>query len=353
MLIETSHLDSQCSKHDASILNGSVASSMPPLRHDWTQEELHALLTSPLESLLEKASSLHRQYAKADVERCVLLSIKTGGCPEDCGYCSQSAHFKTSISAEPLMDVGRVKSAIAEAKAEGATRFCMGAAWRRIPKGKSFDAVVEMVREVSSSGMEACVTLGTATFEQLQALKEAGLTAYNHNLDTSREHYANVVTTRSYDERLQTLADARKAGVQVCCGGILGLGESIWDRAGLLKELATLTPHPESVPVNLLVPIEGTPMEAAPAVPFEDFLRTIATARIAMPQSRVRLSAGRNTLTQEQQLECFRVGANSIFIGEKLLTAPNVDTEQDAKLLDANLKKAVLASHQTLPPVIS
>lgn len=303
------------------------------IRHNWTQAEVYELMKSELPVLLAQARAVHQEHGAKDVQQCVLLSVKTGACPEDCGYCSQSAHYKTQLSPEPLMDVEKVTKAAWEAKQSGATRFCMGAAWRSIPRGPKFNAVVEMVREVAKTGMEVCVTLGMAEEDQLKALKDAGLTAYNHNLDTSREHYSNVVTTRTYDDRLRTLSAARKAGVQVCCGGILGLGESIWDRAGLLTELATMDPHPESVPINLLVPIDGTPLEKASDVPFDEFLRTVATARIVMPKSRVRLSAGRNTLTEEQQLLCFSVGANSIFVGEKLLTTPNVAWEQDRAMM--------------------
>jgi biotin synthase len=303
------------------------------IRHDWTQKEVFDLMNSELSELLSRARVVHQEHAAQDVQQCVLLSVKTGACPENCKYCSQSAHYKTQLSAEPLMDVEKVTQAAWQAKESGATRFCMGAAWRSIPRGPKFDAVVGMVREVAKTGMEVCCTLGMADEDQLTALKEAGLTAYNHNLDTSREFYSEVITTRTYDDRLRTLAAARKAGVQLCCGGILGLGESIWDRAGLLTELATMSPHPESVPINLLVPIEGTPLEKTQDVSFDEFLRTIATARILMPESRVRLSAGRNSLSEDQQLACFSAGANSIFVGEKLLTTPNVAWEQDRAMM--------------------
>lgn len=305
------------------------------IRHDWTQAEVHALLTGPLEPLIARAKQMHARYAAQDVQQCQLLSIKTGACPEDCGYCSQSAHFKTTIKPEALMDVDRVLETAREAKAQGASRFCMGAAWRKAPGDKRFEAVLEMIRGVADMKMEVCCTLGMATEDQLRQMKEAGLTAYNHNLDTSREHYEKVITTRTYDDRLETLANARRAGVQVCCGGILGLGENNQDRAAFLTELATMDPHPESVPVNLLVPIEGTPLQDTPPVPFEEFLRAVATARVLMPKSRVRLSAGRNTLTEEQQRECFAAGANSIFVGEKLLTAPNVDWDQDLRMVES------------------
>ncbi len=305
------------------------------IRHDWSSKEVHSLLTGPLDALLARARDLHREFAAQDVQQCQLLSIKTGACPEDCGYCSQSARFKTEVKPEALMDVTAVIESARTARAEGATRFCMGAAWRQAPKegDKRFEAVLDMIRGVADTGMEVCCTLGMATEEQLTKMKEAGLTAYNHNLDTSREFYPEVITTRTYDDRLNTLAAARRAGVQVCCGGILGLGESVADRAGLLTELANMDPHPESVPVNLLVPIDGTPLEGTEAVPFEEFLRAIATARVLMPKARVRLSAGRNTLTEEQQLQCFAAGANSIFVGEKLLTAPNVDWDQDRRMV--------------------
>jgi biotin synthase len=285
------------------------------------------------------AKRLHQKYAKPDIQKCVLLSIKTGGCPEDCGYCSQSAHYKTSTEPQALMPKEDILQQARLAKKVGASRFCMGTAWRQIPseQDEKFQRVVDVIHQVSELGMEVCCTLGMATESQLKKLKEAGLTAYNHNLDTSREFYPSVTSTRTYDDRLITLRAAREAGVQLCSGGILGLGEGIADRASLLRELAGFNPHPESVPVNLLVPIEGTPMEKNEAVPFEDFLRTIAVARILMPMSRVRLSAGRNQLTEEQQKLCFEAGANSIFYGERLLTAENVAPEIDDKLLPDRL----------------
>jgi biotin synthase len=308
---------------------------MTEIRHDWTAEEAHALLSGPLEPLLARARELHARYGAKDVQRCVLLSIKTGACPENCGYCSQSAHFKTGLATEPLGPVETVVAAAKEARAGGANRFCMGAAWRNVPPENDprFERLLAMIRAVAAEGMEVCCTLGMATESQLVKMREAGLLAYNHNLDTSREYYPSVVTTRTYDDRLKTLAAARNAGVQLCSGGIIGLGEAPKDRAAMLAELARMNPHPESVPINLLVPIEGTRMEANDAVPFEEFLRTVATARVLMPTSRVRLSAGRNTLSEAQQLECFSVGANSIFVGEKLLTTENVESEADARLL--------------------
>jgi biotin synthase len=307
---------------------------MRTIRHDWDLAEVFALFEMELIALKIHARQIHEAFGAQDVQKCMLLSVKTGGCPEDCGYCSQSAHYKTEISSDALMKVPEVLSQAHAAKDRGATRFCMGSAWKQIPNDRRFEDVLQMVEGVSALGMEVCCTLGTANENQLTRLKEAGLTAYNHNLDTSREFYPKVVTTRSYDERLTTLRAARKAGVQVCCGGILGLGESVRDRAALLVELSSMDPHPESVPVNLLVPVEGTPLEGAMAVPFEDFIRVVAIARILMPKSRVRLSAGRNQLSQQQQLECFSVGANSIFVGEKLLTAPNVEIDEDEILLE-------------------
>jgi len=303
------------------------------IRHNWTTDEVLAVLTQPLPELLARAEALHEQYADHDVQQCKLLSVKTGACPEDCGYCSQSAHFKTELPVEPLLAVERVKEEAKAAKADGATRFCMGAAWRDIPKDRRFDNILEMIKGVAAEGLEVCATLGMASPEQLQKMGEAGLTAYNHNLDTSREHYSKIITTRTYDDRLATLKAARRAGVQLCSGGILGMGESERDRAAMLAELAGFNPHPESVPINLLVPIAGTPLENAPPIPFESFLRTVATARVVMPESRVRLSAGRNTLSDEEQRQCFKAGANSIFVGEKLLTTENVPWETDRATL--------------------
>lgn len=304
-------------------------------RYDWTKEEVHSLLTGPLEDLLSKANQLHKKYAAQDLQQCMLLSVKTGACPEDCGYCSQSAHFNTDVKVEPLMAYDSVMTAAVEAKKQGATRFCMGAAWRDVPNDKRFDQVLEMIHGVSKLGMEVCCTMGMAKEDQLKKMKEAGLTAYNHNLDTSREHYSKIISTRTYDDRIETLKAVRKSGVQMCCGGILGMGEGIEDRAAMLMELASFNPHPESVPINLLVPVEGTALESQRRMPFEEFLRTIATARILMPKSRVRLSAGRDSLSEAEQMLCFEAGANSIFIGEKLLTTPNVPLEQDRRMVRA------------------
>jgi len=288
----------------------------------------------PLFELLFRAHSVHRRFHDLqDIQRCFLLSIKTGGCPEDCGYCSQSAHHATGLQRTPLLSVEEVRVAAVKAREEGAQRFCMGAAWRSAPDGEQFDRVLAMIREVKSLGLEACATLGMLKPEQARRLKEAGLDAYNHNLDTSREHYSNIITTRTYDDRLETIKAVRQAGITVCCGGILGLGESEEDRCNLLSELAQMKPQPESVPINLLVPIAGTPLGSNPIIESTDLVRTIAVARILMPRSRVRLSAGRLSLSKEAQLLAFFAGANSIFIGEKLLTTPNVDPVADVTML--------------------
>ena len=288
----------------------------------------------PFFDLLFRAHSVHRSFHDPEeIQRCVLLSIKTGGCPEDCGYCSQSAHHRTELQRVPLLSVEEVRASALRAREQGAQRFCMGAAWRNAPEGEPFERVLAMIREVKSLGLEACVTLGMLTAEQAHRLKEAGLDAYNHNLDTSREYYPKITTTRTYDDRLKTIRRAREAGITVCCGGILGLGESDRDRCALLSELAQMEPQPESVPINLLVPIPGTPLGTMPPVETSDLIRTIAVARILMPLSRVRLTAGRLSLNKEAQLLAFFAGANSIFIGEKLLTTPNIAPAQDKAML--------------------
>jgi len=298
----------------------------------WAQR----LYQSPFFDLLWEAQSVHRQHhAGADIQQCVLLSIKTGGCPEDCGYCGQSARHDTGLKREPLLSLDRVREAALEAKTRGATRFCMGAAWRQAPEGEQFERVLEMVGEVKSLGLEACVTLGMLTPRQAHRLKEAGLDAYNHNLDTSREHYPNIITTRTWDDRIATLRAAREAGLTLCTGGILGLGETADDRCRMLAELAALDPQPESVPINTLVPVEGTPLAGSPPVDCVDLIRTIAVARILMPKSRVRLAAGRTRLSREAQILCFLAGANSLFIGDKLLTTPNPSAREDETLLAA------------------
>jgi biotin synthase len=285
--------------------------------------------------LLFRAQQVHRAlHRSGDVQGCVLLSIKTGGCPEDCAYCPQSAHYSTGVDRSDLVPLDEMRKAAAAAKAQGATRFCMGAAWRDVPEGPQFDRVLEMVRTVRGMGLEACCTLGMLTDRQAGALADAGLTAYNHNLDTAPEFYGNIITTRTYGERLETLARVRQAGITVCSGGIIGMGEGRRERCGLLRQLAVLDPHPESVPINMLVRVSGTPLgDLPPEDPFE-LVRTIATARILMPTSRVRLSAGRLALSDEAQALCFLAGANSVFLGDRLLTTANPGEDADRRLLD-------------------
>jgi biotin synthase len=306
---------------------------MQSLRHDWTLPEIEAIYTLPLTELVFRAAAVHREFHDPkQVQGCMLLSIKTGGCPEDCAYCPQAARYDTHVEHQPLMPLDETLEAARRAKEQGATRFCMGAAWRDVPKDARFDRVLEMVRGVRALGMEACCTLGMLTEPQAEALADAGLSAYNHNLDTSPEFYGEIITTRTYQERLDTLAHVRRAGITVCSGGIIGMGESRTQRYGLLRELANLDPHPESVPVNMLVPVEGTPLgERAAEDPLE-LVRMIATARILMPRSMVRLSAGRLSLSDEAQALCFLAGANSVFLGEKLLTTPNPESDTDQAL---------------------
>jgi biotin synthase len=301
-----------------------------------TLAEFRAVYDLPLPELMLRAAEVHRQFRDyADVQRCALLSIKTGGCPEDCGYCSQSAHYDTPVDRHPLMTVDAVREKAEQAKAAGATRFCMGAAWRSPKDGPEFDRVLDMVRVVRGLDMEACVTLGMLSDDQARRLADAGLTAYNHNLDTSRRFYPEVVTTRTYDDRLDTLRAVSKAGISVCCGGILGMGETEDDRLMMLVELANLETPPESVPINCLMPASGTPLQMAPPVDSVELVRLIATARIAFPRARVRLSAGRDRMSRELQILCFLAGADSVFFGEKLLTAPNPDETADANLFRA------------------
>jgi biotin synthase len=298
-----------------------------------TLEDFRIVYRLPLPELMFRATAVHRaNRGFGDVQRCALLSVKTGGCPEDCGYCSQSARYQTPVAAEPLLSVEEVRRRAGEAKARGATRFCMGAAWRGPRDGPQFDRVLDMVRGVRKLGMEACVTLGMLSDDQARRLAEAGLTAYNHNLDTSRRHYPNIVSTHTYDDRMDTLRKVQRAGISVCCGGILGMGETEDDRLMLLVELAQLDPPPESVPINCLMPIPGTPLAAAPPVDPLEVVRLIATARIAFPRARVRLSAGRDRMSRELQVLCILAGADSIFFGDKLLTAPNPDADADAEL---------------------
>jgi biotin synthase len=309
----------------------------PETRHDWSDREVLALLTQPLLDLVDEARAVHRRYhVEGEVQLASLLSIKTGACPEDCKYCAQSAHYAktTGLKRETLLDIGDVLEKARIARAAGATRFCMGAAWREVKDGQAFDSVLAMVRGVRELGMEACVTLGMLSQAQADRLAEAGLTAYNHNLDTSPEFYSEIVTTRTYQDRLDTLARVRKAGVEVCCGGIIGMGESIEDRARLLQTLANLSPHPESVPINALAAVPGTPLGDQPPVDPLDLVRMVAAARIMMPLSRVRLSAGRRALSKEAQILCFLAGANSIFYGDKLLTTANNDAADDLALIE-------------------
>ena len=303
-------------------------------RHDWSGAEIEAIYTSPLLDLVYRAQTVYRErHAAGTVQGCMLLSIKTGACPEDCAYCPQSARYRTGIKSQELLSVEETLLAARQARAQGATRFCMGAAWRDVPSGARFDRVLEMVRGVRSLGMEACATLGMLTQAQADALAKAGLSAYNHNLDTSPEFYKEIITTRAFEDRLRTIARVRQAGIAVCCGGIIGLGESESDRIGLLQQLSTLDPHPESVPINALVRIAGTPLENIDALDPLVFVRTIATARILMPASMVRLSAGRKALSREAVALCFVAGANSLFIGEKLRTTPNPEPDDDAAML--------------------
>jgi biotin synthase len=304
------------------------------IRHDWTREEIRQIYQLPFPELMFQAQLAHREFhSPEEVQLCRLLSIKTGGCPEDCAYCAQSAHYKTGVARQELINPAEVLVAARRAKREGATRFCMGAAWRQVSDGRDFDRVLEMVRGVAALGMEVCCTLGMLTESQALRLKRAGLTAYNHNLDTSPEFYGEIITTRVYEDRLRTIAHVRKAGITVCCGGILGMGESDEDRLGLLEQLARLDPHPESVPINMLVRSQGTPLADAEELDPLIMVRTIATARILMPASRVRLAAGRQQMSQEAVTLCFLAGANSIFTGEKLLTTPNPGPDADHRLL--------------------
>jgi len=303
-------------------------------RHDWTREEIGQLFALPFADLIFRAQTVHRQNFPAnEVQMSTLLSIKTGGCPEDCGYCSQSAAHETGLKASKLMDLDAVLEDAKAAKASGATRFCMGAAWRS-PKDKDLDAVCAMVTGVKALGMETCVTLGMLTGPQAERLKLAGLDYYNHNIDTSPEYYKDIITTRTFEDRLETLAHVRDAGINVCCGGIVGMGESGDDRVGMIHALATLPEHPQSVPINALMKVKGTRLgDSAPLDPI-DFVRTIAVARIVMPKSFVRLSAGRSNMSDETQALCFLAGANSIFVGTKLLTTPNPQADHDTRLFE-------------------
>ena len=310
------------------------------LRHDWSIDEVKEILDLPLMDLLWRAQIVHRSYNPGyKVQLASLLSVKTGGCSEDCAYCPQSAHNETKVEPIPALQVKLVLERARAARDAGADRFCMGWAWREIKDGSAFDLMLEMIRGVRKLGLEACVTAGMITDSQASRLAAAGLTAYNHNLDTSPEHYANIISTRTYQDRLETLSRVRNAGITVCCGGIIGMGESVSDRASLLKVLATLNPHPESVPINALVAVEGTPMEDLSSIDPLEMVRMVATARIIMPKSRIRLSAGRQQLGREAQILCLQSGADSIFYGDTLLTTSNPEVEADRKLLaDAGIK---------------
>jgi biotin synthase len=301
----------------------------------YTLDQVRSVYGLPLTTLIFRAlETHHRHQDPAGVQLCTLKSIKTGACPEDCSYCPQSAHYDTGVEAEQLMETASILTEAEKAKAGGATRFCMGAAWSRVQDGRQFDSVLKTVSGVKSMGLEVCCTLGMLTASQAARLREAGCDVYNHNLDTSREFYSKIITTRTYDERLQTIANVRKAGLEVCSGGILGMGESVEDRLKMLLELASMDPQPDSVPINALIAIEGTPLENRKFVDGIEFVRTIATARILMPRAMVRLSAGRTEMNEELQSLCYLAGANSIFLGDKLLTAPNPGRAEDMALLD-------------------
>mmetsp|Transcript_28191 Transcript_28191/g.41636 ORF Transcript_28191/g.41636 Transcript_28191/m.41636 type:complete len:423 (+) Transcript_28191:128-1396(+) len=316
----------------------TMAGVTASVRHNWTKQEISEIYSLPFHELMYRASTVHRMYWNpSEVQQCTLLSIKTGGCTEDCSYCSQSTRHKTHVKPTPTMKVNEVLEAARKAKEAGSTRFCMGAAWRELGNKKNaFKHILEMVRGVNGMGLEVCCTLGMLNAEQARQLKEAGLSAYNHNLDTSPEHYPKVISTRSYEDRLQTIANVRDAGISVCCGGILGLGEEETDRVGLLHVLATLPEHPESVPINALVAVEGTPLadQDVAKVDSFDMARGIATARIVMPRTMVRLSAGRLSFSDAEQFLMFQAGANSIFNGDKLLTTPNPEFDEDTRLFD-------------------
>jgi len=305
---------------------------MSIMRYDWTVEDIEGLFALPFNDLIFRAQQAHRAHFDAnEVQLSTLLSIKTGGCPEDCKYCPQSSRYTTEVESELLMKKDEVMKAARIAKQKGATRFCMGAAWRE-PKGRAFDLVLDMIREVKAMDMEACATLGMLDEEQAKKLSAAGLDYYNHNLDTDPEYYKEIISTRTYEERLDTLKNVRAEGMSVCCGGIVGMGETIKNRAGMIAQLARMNPHPESVPINMLVKVEGTPMQDLDDLDPFDFIRSIAVAKITMPSSHIRLSAGREAMSDEMQALCFLAGANSIFYGEKLLTTGNQDAENDQAL---------------------
>ncbi|EIW86431.1 biotin synthase [Coniophora puteana RWD-64-598 SS2] len=313
----------------------SVASTISSVRNDWSRQEIQKIYDSPLLDLVFRAGSVHRgHHDPSKIQLCTLMNIKTGGCSEDCSYCSQSSRYVTETKASRLLEVAPVIEAARKAKENGSTRFCMGAAWRDLAgRKRGFERILEMVREIRAMDMEVCTTLGMLSPEQAKQLKEAGLTAYNHNLDTSREFYPEVITTRSYDERLGTISAVREAGISVCSGGILGLGESDEDRVGLIWEVSNMPEHPESFPVNALIPIPGTPLEGNERVPYHTLLRTIATARIVLPMTIIRLAAGRYTLAESEQVMCFLAGANAVFTGETMLTTPCSPWDEDKELM--------------------
>ena len=337
---------------------------MTEQRHDWTREEILAIYNKPMMELLYEAATVHRAYHNPNqVQVSTLLSIKTGGCPEDCGYCPQAARYHTDIEGNDLMSVQQVKAQALRAKSAGSSRVCMGAAWRNVRDGEEFEQVLEMVRTINKLDMEVCCTLGMITENQAKRLAEAGLYAYNHNLDTSEDYYDDVISTRAYQDRLDTIGNVRKTNVTVCSGGIIGMGESLEDRAGMLVALSTLDPQPESVPINALVAVPGTPMEDQEPVSIWEMIRMVATTRITMPRTQVRLSAGRTEMSREGQAMCFFAGANSIFAGDKLLTTPNPDVDEDMEMFSLLglepqkpfVKKAqpetVEASESTLMPL--
>lgn len=320
----------------ATVATTANRSKVPPARREWTRDEIQKVYDGPLLDLVHRASSVHRQHHDPfKVQLCTLMNIKTGGCSENCSYCSQSSRYSTTTKASPLLEVEPVLEAARKAKANGSTRFCMGAAWRDLAgRKRGFQRILQMVREVRAMDMEVCTTLGMLTPEQARQLKEAGLTAYNHNLDTSREFYPQVITTRSYDDRLETIKAVREAGISVCCGGILGLGESDHDRVGLIYEVSNMPEHPESFPVNALVPIPGTPLEHNERVPHDVLVRTISTARIVLPDTIIRLSAGRDSLSEAEQMMCFMAGANAVFTGEQMLTTPCSPWDKDKAMME-------------------
>ena len=322
---------------------------MTTIRNNWTRDEIAEIYNTPVLELVYKGATVHRQYhSPSEVQVCTLLSVKTGGCPEDCAYCPQAARYHTDVKVHRLLEVDEVLHKAREAKAGGSSRFCMGAAWREVRDNRDFDKVIDMVKGVNNLGLEVCCTLGMLTQEQAVKLKDAGLYAYNHNLDTSEEYYGDIITTRSYQDRLETIDNVRNAKISVCSGGIIGMGEGDQDRIGMLHTLATLPEHPESVPVNALVPVAGTPLEDQPRVTVWEMIRMIGTARIIMPRAMVRLSAGRVRMSVEEQALCFLAGANSIFAGDKLLTTPNPQFVQDQEMFQVLQLKPRQSSVETV-----